>query len=74
MWDENLAELAYDSVKASHIHLHWPKSLAEKDAASEEGLWHVCPAHVFEARVGPLGQLQMVVNFENCIKSGISRF
>jgi electron transfer flavoprotein-quinone oxidoreductase len=68
MWDENLAELAYDSVKASHIHLHWPKSLAEKDTASEEGLWHVCPAHVFEARLGPLGQLQTVVNFENCIK------
>jgi electron transfer flavoprotein-quinone oxidoreductase len=67
-WEERLAGLAYDSIKASHIHLLWPQSLAEKDNVTKEGLWHVCPAHVYEARVGPLGQLQTVVNFENCIK------
>src|SRR5262249_10840444 len=27
-----------------------------------------CPAHVYEARVGADGQVQVVVNFENCIK------
>ena len=32
------------------------------------GLWHVCPAHVYEARASPAGQVQVVVNFENCIK------
>jgi alkylation response protein AidB-like acyl-CoA dehydrogenase/flavin-dependent dehydrogenase/electron transfer flavoprotein alpha/beta subunit/ferredoxin-like protein FixX len=67
-WEGRLADLAYDSVKSSHIHLLWPKSLAEKDSVTEEGLWHICPAHVYEARVGPLGQIQTVVNFENCIK------
>ena len=41
---------------------------ANKDTVVEEGLWHVCPAHVYEARVDPQGQLQVVVNFENCIK------
>src|SRR5262249_15965979 len=27
-----------------------------------------CPAHVYEARLSPGGQVQVVVNFENCIK------
>src|SRR5262249_10233170 len=40
----------------------------KKNDVVKEGLWHVCPAHVYEARVSPLGQVQVVVNFENCIK------
>ncbi len=67
-WDARLAKLSYDTVKASHIHVLWPQALQDKGQVVGEGLWHVCPAHVYEARVSPLGQLQVVVNFENCIK------
>src|SRR5262249_19764690 len=52
----------------SHIHLHWPQRIEHKHDVVKAGLWHVCPAHVYEAKVSPLGQLQVVVNFENCIK------
>jgi electron transfer flavoprotein-quinone oxidoreductase len=67
-WEERLGVLAYQTVKASHIHLLWPQHLESKDAVVRAGLWHVCPAHVYEARVNPAGQLQVVVNYENCIK------
>lgn len=67
-WDERLARLDYHTAKASHIHVLWPKLLPKKNAISQKGLWHVCPARVYEARVSPLGQLQVIVNFENCIK------
>jgi alkylation response protein AidB-like acyl-CoA dehydrogenase/flavin-dependent dehydrogenase/electron transfer flavoprotein alpha subunit/ferredoxin-like protein FixX len=67
-WEARLAQLAYQTVKASHIHVLWPKSLPRKNSIVQKGLWHVCPARVYEARVSPAGQLQVVVNFENCIK------
>jgi alkylation response protein AidB-like acyl-CoA dehydrogenase/flavin-dependent dehydrogenase/electron transfer flavoprotein alpha subunit/electron transfer flavoprotein alpha/beta subunit/ferredoxin-like protein FixX len=67
-WEARLAQLAYHTTKTSHIQVLWPQSLPEKEKAAEWGLWHVCPAHVYEARVSPLGQIQVVVNFENCIK------
>jgi alkylation response protein AidB-like acyl-CoA dehydrogenase/flavin-dependent dehydrogenase/ferredoxin-like protein FixX len=67
-WEARLARLAYHTEKTSHIHVLWPRVLQDKDAVSKAGLWHVCPAHVYEARVSPLKQLQVVVNFENCIK------
>jgi electron transfer flavoprotein-quinone oxidoreductase len=67
-WEERLSQLAYRTAKASHIHVLWPQNLATKNDVVKEGLWRVCPAHVFEARVSPLQQLQVVVNFENCIK------
>jgi electron transfer flavoprotein-quinone oxidoreductase len=67
-WEDRLAGLTHDSVKQSHIHLAWPQSLPEKNAVVEQGLWHVCPAHVYEARVNAMGQPQVVINFENCIK------
>lgn len=67
-WEGRLARLAYNSAKKSHIHLLWPRSLPDKNAVTLQGLWHVCPAHVYEARINTAGQLQVVVNFENCIK------
>lgn len=67
-WEARLAQLAYEPTKDSHIHVLWPRAIPDKNAIAKEGLWHVCPAHVYEARVSPLGQLQVVVNFENCIK------
>jgi electron transfer flavoprotein-quinone oxidoreductase len=67
-WEGRLARLNYESVKDSHIHVLWPKALQEKNAVTDAGLWHVCPAHVYEARKDSGGQVQVVVNFENCIK------
>src|SRR5712692_4013214 len=67
-WDGRLAQLSYQTAKTSHIHVLWPRLLPSKNSIAQQGLWHVCPARVYEARVNPLGQLQVVVNFENCIK------
>jgi alkylation response protein AidB-like acyl-CoA dehydrogenase/ferredoxin-like protein FixX len=67
-WEARLARLSYQTVKASHIHILWPENLPKKNDIVSAGLWHVCPAHVYEARLNSLGQLQVVVNFENCIK------
>jgi electron transfer flavoprotein-quinone oxidoreductase len=67
-WDSRLGLLGYQTVKASHIHLLWPKALAGKNGIADKGLWHVCPARVYEARQNDFGQLQLVVNHENCIK------
>jgi alkylation response protein AidB-like acyl-CoA dehydrogenase/flavin-dependent dehydrogenase/ferredoxin-like protein FixX len=67
-WEARLAQLTYEPVKAPHIRILWPQSLPDKNEVVKAGLWHVCPAHVYEARVNPAGQVQVVVNFENCIK------
>jgi len=67
-WEERLAQLQYETVKTSHIRVLWPKAIQDKNAVVEAGLWHVCPAHVYEARTDAGGQVQVVVNFENCIK------
>lgn len=68
-WEDRLGKLGYVTDKRSHIHIRWPAELgdAQKPLVGN-GLWHVCPAHVYEARVSPLGQLQVVVNHENCVK------
>src|SRR5947209_2752515 len=55
-WDARLAKLSYESVKASHIHVLWPRALQEKNDVTKAGLWHVCPAHVYEARTSPTAQ------------------
>jgi alkylation response protein AidB-like acyl-CoA dehydrogenase/flavin-dependent dehydrogenase/ferredoxin-like protein FixX len=67
-WETRLAQLTYETTKDSHIHVLWPQALPDKNAITQAGLWHVCPAHVYEARVSASGQAQVVVNFENCIK------
>jgi electron transfer flavoprotein-quinone oxidoreductase len=68
VWEARLAQLSYETVKASHIHVLWPKAIQDKNEVVHAGLWHVCPAHVYEARTDAGGQVQVVVNFENCIK------
>jgi electron transfer flavoprotein-quinone oxidoreductase len=67
-WDGRLASLTYRSAKTSHIRVLWPQLLQQRNAVVEKGLWHVCPARVYEARVTAPGQTQIIVNFENCIK------
>jgi alkylation response protein AidB-like acyl-CoA dehydrogenase/flavin-dependent dehydrogenase/ferredoxin-like protein FixX len=67
-WDTRLSNLAYFPVKTSHIHVLWPRSLSHRGEIVNDALWHVCPAHVYEARVTEHDQVQVIVNFENCIK------
>ncbi|MFN4258266.1 MAG: FAD-dependent oxidoreductase [Gemmataceae bacterium] len=67
-WEDKLGKLDYQSVRQSHVHVFWPWSLAHRQEVLRDHLWHVCPAHVYDARPGPQGQLQVVVNYENCIK------
>ncbi|MCS6976806.1 MAG: acyl-CoA dehydrogenase family protein [Gemmatales bacterium] len=67
-WEQRLGELHYDAPARSHIHVHWPTRLDKRFEIVQDGLWHVCPAHVYEARPGPQNQLQIIVNHENCIK------
>ncbi len=67
-WEGRLGELHYEAPARSHIHVHWPTRLDKRFEIVQDGLWHVCPAHVYEARPGPQNQLQIIVNHENCIK------
>src|SRR5262249_27677600 len=53
---------------ASHIHLLWPRSLPDREAITRQGLEQVCPTHVFRTRAGPLGQVEVTVHYERCIK------
>ncbi|MER3414695.1 MAG: hypothetical protein C4297_00575 [Gemmataceae bacterium] len=67
-WEDRLGRLQYWTGRSSHIRLLWPLNIATRRAIQKIGLWHVCPAHVYEARVNDVGELQVVVNYENCIK------
>jgi flavin-dependent dehydrogenase len=63
-----VARLAPDGTKVAPINVLWPKSLAVKNVVGSSRLWHVCPTRVYEAHVGPLGQLQVRVHAEKCIQ------
>ncbi len=67
-WEDRLGRLGYETIKRSHTQVLWPWELERKNAVTQAGLWHVCPAHVYEAHAVSPGQVQIVVNFENCIK------
>lgn len=66
--ESRLPGVVVQPAPAAAIHVLWPRSLPEKNAIVGEGLWHVCPGRVFEARFGPFGQAQVLVHAERCIK------
>src|SRR5262249_14505902 len=63
--EQKLNTIAYRSEPVSHIKLFWPLSLEGREELRAAGLWHLCPARVYEY---PEGQLHPVVNYENCVK------
>jgi electron transfer flavoprotein-quinone oxidoreductase len=63
--EQKLNTIAYASEPVSHIKLFWPGSLEQREELRAAGLWHICPARVYEY---PAGQLHPVVNYENCVK------
>jgi electron transfer flavoprotein-quinone oxidoreductase len=67
-WEDKLGRLSYYSSKEPHIKLFWPRDLTRRGAVADAGVWHVCPANVYECHGTESGQLRLVVNHENCIK------
>ncbi len=66
--EEKLSLIRYFSEKTSHIKVHRPEHFEQRTEIAKSPLWHVCPAKVYEQHTDDLGQVQIVVNFENCIK------
>ncbi len=67
-WEEKLSLIRYSSETHSHIKVFRPENFENRTKVAESPLWHVCPAKVYEDKVDDLGQVQIIVNFENCIK------
>jgi electron transfer flavoprotein-quinone oxidoreductase len=67
-WEEKLATIRYFSEDVSHIKVIRPEHFEERTKIADSPLWHVCPAKVYEDKVDDLGQVQIIVNYENCIK------
>jgi len=67
-WEEKLSLIRYFSEHHSHIKVFRPETFEKRTKIAESPLWHVCPAKVYECLTDDLGQCQLVVNFENCVK------
>jgi electron transfer flavoprotein-quinone oxidoreductase len=67
-WEEKLSLIHYFSEGQSHIKVFRPEKFEDRTKIAESPLWHVCPAKVYEDNVDDLGQVQIIVNYENCIK------
>jgi electron transfer flavoprotein-quinone oxidoreductase len=67
-WEEKLSLIRYFSEHHSHIKVFRPEKFENRTKITESPLWHVCPAKVYECLTDDLGQSQLVVNFENCVK------
>ncbi len=67
-WEEKLSLIRYFSEHHSHIKVFRPENFENRTRITESPLWHVCPAKVYECLTDDLGQSQLVVNFENCVK------
>jgi electron transfer flavoprotein-quinone oxidoreductase len=67
-WEEKLSLIRYFSEHHSHIKVFRPENFENRTKIAESPLWHVCPARVYECFTDDLGQSQLVVNFENCVK------
>ena len=67
-WEEKLSLIRYFSENHSHIKVFRPENFENRTKIADSPLWHVCPAKVYECQTDDLGQSQLVVNFENCIK------
>jgi len=66
--EDKLALIRYSSEARTHIKVLRPALFQDRTKIAESPLWHVCPAKVYECRTDDLGQSQLIVNFENCIK------
>jgi electron transfer flavoprotein-quinone oxidoreductase len=67
-WEEKLSLIRYFSENHTHIKVYRPENFENRAKIADSPLWHVCPAKVYECHTDDLGQSQLVVNFENCIK------
>ncbi len=67
-FEQKLAMDTYFSEKMSHIHVLRPDTFGERKNLVESPLWHICPAKVYEVHPDDVGQSQVTVNFDNCVK------
>jgi electron transfer flavoprotein-quinone oxidoreductase len=67
-WEDKLGTITYLSEKTSHIKVMRPSLFEKRAEIQKSPLWHICPAKVYECHTDDLGQSQVVVNFENCVK------
>lgn len=67
-WEEKLSLIRYFSENHTHIKVYRPENFENRAKIADSPLWHVCPAKVYECHTDDLGQSQLIVNFENCIK------
>ena len=66
--DAKLATVGFLPAAATHLRLWWPTDLLRRRIISDEPLWHVCPAGVYQLRQQSDGALRPVLHPENCIK------
>jgi electron transfer flavoprotein-quinone oxidoreductase len=67
-WEEKLSLIRYFSEHHSHIKVFRPETFENRTKIAESPLWHVCPARVYECLTDDLGQCQLIVNYDNCVK------
>ena len=67
-WEDKLGTISYLSEKTSHIKVLRPALFEKRTELQKSALWHICPAKVYECHTDDLGQSQIVVNWENCVK------
>jgi alkylation response protein AidB-like acyl-CoA dehydrogenase/flavin-dependent dehydrogenase/electron transfer flavoprotein alpha subunit/ferredoxin-like protein FixX len=68
-WSDKTATIAQDAT-TPHMRVFWPP-LADGEGAEAfvtAPLWRVCPVQVYEVVPQWVGQPQVTVNFENCLK------
>ena len=66
--EDKLSSIVYETDKACHIKVHWPRDNYLPESDPNAALWHICPAGVYHAEKDPAGMLRPVVDYENCVK------
>ena len=66
--EDKLSSIVYETDKACHIKVHWPRDTYLPESDPNAALWHICPAGVYHAEKDPAGMLRPVVDYENCVK------
>jgi alkylation response protein AidB-like acyl-CoA dehydrogenase/flavin-dependent dehydrogenase/electron transfer flavoprotein alpha subunit/electron transfer flavoprotein alpha/beta subunit/ferredoxin-like protein FixX len=67
-FENKLGLIRYFAEPHSHIKVLRPATFQTRAELIQSPLWHICPAKVYEVVPDDLGQSQVIVNYENCVK------
>ena len=67
-FENKLGLIRYFAESRSHIKVLRPEKFQTRADLIQSPLWHICPAKVYEVVPDDLGQSQIIVNYENCVK------